>query len=95
VICVTALMLCITSNRQNMIIFADELILHPRTMNIKRIFGALLTVLGIVGLIYAAVLFLNSGNGERAIKTLVMFGVLGLLFFGTGISLVRTTKDES
>jgi hypothetical protein len=64
-------------------------------MNIKRIFGALLTVLGIVGLIYAAVLFINSGNGERAIKTLVIFGVLGLLFFGTGISLVRTTKDES
>jgi hypothetical protein len=64
-------------------------------MNIKRVFGALLTVLGIAGLIYAAVLFINSGNGERAIKTLVIFGVLGLLFFGTGISLVRTTKDES
>jgi hypothetical protein len=64
-------------------------------MNIKRIFGALLTVLGIVGLIYAAVLFMNTGNGERAIKTLVIFGLLGLLFFGTGISLVRTTKDES
>ena len=64
-------------------------------MNIKRVFGALLTVLGIVGLIYAAVVFMNSGNGERAIKTLVIFGVLGLLFFGTGISLVRTTKDES
>jgi hypothetical protein len=64
-------------------------------MNIKRIFGALLTVLGIAGLIYAAVLFMNSGNGERAIKTLVIFAVLGLLFFGTGISLVRTTKDES
>jgi hypothetical protein len=64
-------------------------------MNIKRVFGVLLTVLGIAGLIYAAVLFMNSGNGERAIKTLVIFGVLGLLFFGTGISLVRTTKDES
>jgi hypothetical protein len=64
-------------------------------MNIKRVFGALLTVLGIAGLIYAAVLFINSGNGERAIKTLVILGVLGLLFFGTGISLVRATKDES
>jgi hypothetical protein len=64
-------------------------------MNIKRIFGALLTVLGIVGLIYAAVVFMNNGNGAGAIKTLIIFGVLGLLFFGTGISLVRTTKDES
>jgi uncharacterized membrane protein len=64
-------------------------------MNIKRIFGALLTVLGIAGLIYAAILFVNIGGSERAIKTLIIYGVLGLLFFITGISLVRTTKDEA
>ena len=64
-------------------------------MNIKRIFGALLTVLGIVGLIYAAVLFVNTGSGERAVKTLIIYGALGLLFFITGVSLVRTTKDEA
>lgn len=64
-------------------------------MNIKRIFGALLTVLGIVGLIYAAVLFVNTSSGTREIKVLAIYGVLGLLFFITGISLVRTTKDES
>jgi len=64
-------------------------------MNIKRIFGALLTVLGIVGLIYAAIMFVNNGNSERNIKTLVIYGILGLLFFFSGIGLVRTTKDES
>ena len=65
-------------------------------MNIKRIFGALLTVLGIGGLIYAAVLFVNStGGGVRDVKTLVTYGVLGLIFFVAGIGLVRTTKDES
>ena len=64
-------------------------------MNIKRIFGALLTVLGIVGLIYAAVLFVNTSGGIRNIKTLVIYGALGLIFFIAGISLVRTTKDES
>ena len=64
-------------------------------MNIKRIFGALLTVLGIVGLIYAAVLFVNSSGGTRSIKTLVIYGILGIIFFIAGISLVRTTKDES
>jgi uncharacterized membrane protein len=64
-------------------------------MNLKRIFGALLTVLGIVGLIYAAVLFINTSSGTRAIKTLSIYGVLGLVFFISGISLVRTTKDES
>lgn len=64
-------------------------------MNIKRIFGALLTVLGIAGLIYAAVVFVNTSGGTHNIKTLVIYGILGLLFFIAGISLVRTTKDES
>ena len=64
-------------------------------MNIKRIFGAILTLLGIVGLIYTANLFLNTSGGNRDVKMLIVCGVLGLLFFATGISLVRTTKDES
>ncbi len=64
-------------------------------MNLKRIFGALLTVLGIAGLIYAAVVFINSSGGTHTIKTLVIYGTLGLIFFIAGISLVRTTKDES
>ncbi len=64
-------------------------------MNIKRIFGAILTVLGTVGLIYAAIMFVNSSDGIRNIKMLATYGVLGLLFFVSGIGLVRTTKDES
>lgn len=64
-------------------------------MNLKRIFGALLTVLGIVGLIYAAIMFVNNADSQHDIKTLVIYGTLGLLFFISGISLVRTTKDES
>ena len=64
-------------------------------MNLKRIFGALLTILGIGGLIYAAVLFVNNSGGTRDIKALVIYGILGLIFFIAGISLIRTTKDES
>ena len=64
-------------------------------MNIKRIFGALLSVLGIGGLIYTAMLFANTGGGNRDIRSIIIFGVLGLIFFASGISLVRTTKDES
>lgn len=63
-------------------------------MNLKRIFGALLTLLGIGGLIYAAVLFVNASGGTNT-KALIIYGILGLLFFIAGISLVRTTKDES
>ncbi|MCF6129628.1 hypothetical protein L1S35_08085 [Flavobacterium sp. AS60] len=64
-------------------------------MNIKRIFGALLTVLGIVSLIYAAQVFLSATESTRDIKTLIIYGVLGIIFFASGISLVRATKDES
>ena len=64
-------------------------------MNIKRIFGALLTVLGIVGLIYTAFVFVGTSGSNRDLKMLAIYGVLGLLFFISGISLVRTTKDES
>jgi uncharacterized membrane protein len=64
-------------------------------MNLKRIFGAVLTVLGIVGLIYAAVLFVNGAGDAKDFKALVIYGVLGFVFFIAGISLVRTTKDES
>ena len=64
-------------------------------MNLKRIFGAILTVLGIIGLIYAAFLFVNTAGATRDIKALTIYGVLGLIFFVSGISLVRTTKDEA
>jgi len=64
-------------------------------MNVKRIFGALLTILGIGGLIYAAVVFVNVSGGTRDIKTLIIFGILGLIFFISGIGLIKTTKDES
>lgn len=63
-------------------------------MNIKRIFGALLTVLGISGLIYAAILFANVSGGTHAIKEVIIYAVLGIIFFISGISLVRTVKDE-
>ena len=64
-------------------------------MNIKRIFGAILTILGIGGLIYTAFLFINTSGGNRDIKSLIIFGILGLIFFISGIGLVKTTKDES
>lgn len=64
-------------------------------MNMKRIFGGLLTVLGIIGLIYTAVLFVNTSGQNYDIKTLAVFGVIGLIFFIAGIGLIKKTKDES
>lgn len=64
-------------------------------MNIKRIFGALLTLLGIAGLIYTAMLLVNTSGGTHDVKALFIYGILGIVFFIAGISLVRTTKDEA
>lgn len=64
-------------------------------MNVKRIFGVLLTVLGIAGLIYAAVVFVSTSGDNRDIKSLIIFGILGIIFFIAGIGLIRTTKDAA
>ncbi|TZF82143.1 hypothetical protein FW774_15745 [Pedobacter sp. BS3] len=61
-------------------------------MNLKRIFGTILTILGIIGLIYAAI---NFAQGSGASRTLIVYSILGVIFFFTGIGLIRTTKDVS
>ena len=63
-------------------------------MNLKRIFGTILTVLGIIGLIYAAVLFVKSNNEGNNVKYLLSYGILGLIFFVSGMGLIKGTKDE-
>ena len=61
----------------------------------KRVFGIILTVLGIVGLILAAVNFLNGGDNVRNVKEITVYGIVGLIFFFAGIGLLRTTKDRA
>jgi hypothetical protein len=52
-------------------------------MNLKRVFGAILTLLGIAGLIFTGVGIINHNSGYT------------IIFFFTGISLVRTTQDDA
>lgn len=61
-------------------------------MNLKRTFGLVLTVLGIIGLIWTGVAVIQH-QGETT--TLIVIGIISILFFSTGISLVRNTKDEA
>ena len=63
-------------------------------MNVKRTFGIILTVLGIAALIYFATLFIKS-TGTGQIKTIIVFGLLGAVFFFTGIGLIRNTRDDA
>ena len=61
-------------------------------MNVKRTFGTILTVLGIIGLIYAGYGFTSH---SAATRQLVVFGIIGVIFFFTGVGLIRNTKDEA
>ncbi|MBB5396429.1 MULTISPECIES: hypothetical protein [unclassified Mucilaginibacter] len=61
-------------------------------MNLKRTFGAILTVLGIVGLIYTGIQIIQHSGSAT---TLTVVGLISVIFFFTGVSLVRNTKDEA
>jgi predicted Na+-dependent transporter len=51
-------------------------------------------MLGVIGLITAGYYFMNTGSGVRNVKTIVMYGLLGIIFFGAGIGLIRNTSDR-
>ncbi|WP_424000727.1 hypothetical protein [Maribacter sp. IgM3_T14_3] len=60
-------------------------------MDLKKIFGTVLTLLGIGGLVYTAILF---GNSTGTTKQLIVFGVLGAIFFFSGVGLIRNTSKS-
>ena len=59
----------------------------------KRIFGIILTLLGIVGLVAAAMQFVETSGGTKNVKMIAVYGLLGAVFFFSGIGLIRSTKD--
>ncbi len=60
----------------------------------KRILGIILSILGIIGLIYAGISFMEGNAGTRNIKTIIIYGILGAIFFIAGIGLIKSTKDK-
>jgi uncharacterized membrane protein len=60
----------------------------------KRIIGIILTLLGIFGLVFAGVQFMNGTSGNRDVKEIVIYGLLGAIFFFSGVGLVRGTHDK-
>ena len=61
----------------------------------KRIIGILLTILGIAGLIAAGYYFMRGGENTLGVKSIVMYGILGFIFFLSGVGLIRNTKDKA
>jgi uncharacterized membrane protein len=60
----------------------------------KRILGIILSLIGLIGLILAAVRFANGGSGSQSIRMIVVYSILGAIFFFSGIGLIRNTKDK-
>ena len=60
----------------------------------KRVLGIIFSLLGTVGLILAAVSFINGGGGSRNVKSIVIYSILGAIFFFSGIGLIKNTKDR-
>ena len=60
----------------------------------KRVLGIILSLLGVAGLIYAGIAFMNGNADTRNIKTIIFSGVLGATFFFAGIGLIKNTKDK-
>ncbi|MGB5554835.1 MAG: hypothetical protein WBM83_09280 [Flavobacteriaceae bacterium] len=61
-------------------------------MDLKKIFGTVLTLLGIGGLIYTAILFANDSGTT---KMLIVYGILGAIFFFAGVGLIRNTQSSA
>jgi len=61
----------------------------------KRVIGVLLVVLGIVGLVMAGYFFMRGGDNNFAYKSIGLYGILGFVFFVSGVALIRNTKDKA
>ena len=59
----------------------------------KRAIGLILTLLGVIALIFGAVTFVNHTGNVYNLKVIITCGILGVIFFFAGIGLVRGTKD--
>ncbi len=63
-------------------------------MNQKRIFGAIFTSLGTIGLIYSVVFFATASGNNQDVRILIAFGVTGIVFLSSGISLIGDALRE-
>ncbi|AXY78558.1 hypothetical protein D3H65_08195 [Paraflavitalea soli] len=60
----------------------------------KRVLGIIFTLLGAAGLILAAINFINGSGGTRNVKSIVIYSILGAIFFFAGMGLIKNTRDK-
>lgn len=60
-------------------------------MSIKTTLGLVLTMLGIIGVVYP--ISVLTSTKEPDIQRLIIFAVVGLILFVSGIGTIRSSKD--
>ena len=58
-------------------------------MNVKRVLGAILIVLGIGGLIFTAIIFVNISGRTWDAMNVIIYGTIGVILLISGIRLIR------
>ncbi|MFN6946528.1 MAG: hypothetical protein ACK4ND_16395 [Cytophagaceae bacterium] len=61
-------------------------------MDLRKIFGPVLTLIGSAGLIYAGFIFIDT-NMDRWISALVVF-IIASIFFSSGIGLIKESSTD-
>jgi hypothetical protein len=60
----------------------------------KKVFGIIMTILGLTGFLMAAYNFVSgSTEPNHSVLSFTIYSVLGLLFFFAGIGLIRSEGD--
>ena len=63
-------------------------------MNIKSIIGTILSLVGIIGLLYTVMLFTNAADTGPNTSLLFIYGSLGAILLISGIGLVESVDDD-
>lgn len=64
-------------------------------MNTKRNFGTFLSLIGMVALIFTALLMINTTGNQYDFKNLAIYGLPGLLLLISGMGVTSSTKNEA
>ncbi len=63
-------------------------------MNIKSILGILLSLVGIIGILYSIMLYTSGAEAGTNMRTLIIYGVFGAILLLSGFGLNESVKDE-
>lgn len=63
-------------------------------MNIKSLLGAILGILGVVGLLYTVMLFSSNAGDTTNVQMPIIFGAVAIVLLFSGIGLVETVKED-